>query len=90
MSLQAVGDIIGGSSVACLVGIIVSGVLGEVIGIAPVVAAQGAGYVLWPDQQFQTGAYQLEANIESYHSTRCVQYCAIREYARTGSQINVC
>jgi hypothetical protein len=78
MSLQAVG------------GIIVSGVLGEVIGIAPVVAAQGAGYVLWPDQQFQTGAYQLEANIESYHPTRCVQYCAIREYARTGSQINVC
>lgn len=89
MSLQAVGDIIGGSSVACLVGIIVSGVLGEVIGIAPVIAAQGAGYVLWPDQ-LQTGAYQLEANIESNHSTRCVQYCAIREYARTGSQINVC
>jgi hypothetical protein len=77
MSLQAIGDII------------VSGVLGEVTGIAPVIAAQGAGYVLWPDQQFQTGAYQPEANIKSYHSTRCVQYWAIREPARTGRQINV-
>jgi Na+/melibiose symporter-like transporter len=34
------------AAAACLVGIIVSGVLGDLVGIVPVIAAQGAGYVL--------------------------------------------
>ncbi|HVB45333.1 MAG TPA: hypothetical protein VNF47_21880 [Streptosporangiaceae bacterium] len=79
----------GVSSAACLVGIIVSGVLGDVIGIVPVIAARGAGYVLVGMRLicvFGAPAASVEMHLRRQSGEEWLGVI----HSDTGRQINVC
>jgi hypothetical protein len=89
-TLVGVGSLLlGGSSVACLAGVIVSGVLGEVVGIGPVIAAQGAGYI---ESDYSTRCVQYCAGShQGAIEDQCSRSATLSaKTPRTGRQINVC